>query len=89
MKARNITIGCKRTVSKSYQSKGTEFAMDIFDADPSDIADGHKFAKAIVDSNLGVKTGFTRKELNRLSKKFTGVLWSALSKGTTDDEEVL
>ncbi len=89
MKAKNLTIGCKRTTSRQYQSKSAEFAMDLFDAEPSDILDGHNFAKAVVDNNLSIKTGMTRKELNRLSKKFTGVLWSALTKGTTDDEEVL
>ena len=85
-KAKSFTIGTGRTVSKNYQSKKFEFAIEVDSNSAADVRDALKLTKAVVNAGLKEKIGTTRAELDRLTGKLFGVTWHEFTKGEAEEE---
>lgn len=86
-KAANFTIGAGKTISRNYQSKRAEFAIDVEGGNAADLRDATVFVKIYTLQMLKEKIGITRAEADRLAKKFYGVSWRVLIKGEPEEEE--
>ncbi len=76
------TVSYGRTISANYQAKRADFGFETVATDGSAVARAYRLCKAVVDNQLGEKTGLKLSEANALATEFFNVGWNELATGT-------